>query len=132
MDVLCPGRESSPSIHAYILWGLVLWRTMANTGVCAWLLSRVRLSCNPMDYSPPGSSVHGISLAIILEWVASSFSRGSSRPRGQTHVSCIAGVFFTTEPTEEDPLSTVFYDVNLKMRTEFFFGEGQHFCPTGV
>ena len=31
MDVLCPGRESSPSIHIYILWNLVLWRTMANT-----------------------------------------------------------------------------------------------------
>ena len=34
--------------------------------------------CNPMDYSPPGSSVHGISQARILEWVAVSFSRGSS------------------------------------------------------
>ena len=37
--------------------------------------------CDPMDCSPPGSSVHGISQARILEWVAISFSRGSSRPR---------------------------------------------------
>ena len=37
--------------------------------------------CNPMDYSPPGSSVHGILQARILEWVAISFSRGSSEPR---------------------------------------------------
>ena len=46
-------------------------------------------SCDPMDCSPPGSSVHGISQARILEWVAISFFRGSSWPRDQTHVSCI-------------------------------------------
>ena len=50
-----------------------------------------------MDYSLQGSSVHGISQARILEWVAVSFSRGSSWPRDQIHVSCIAGSFFTTE-----------------------------------
>ena len=47
-------------------------------------------SCDPVDCSPPGSSVHGISQARILEWVASSFSRGSSRPRNRTRVSCTA------------------------------------------
>ena len=46
--------------------------------------------CNPMDYSTPGSSVHGISQARILEWVDISFSRGSSRPRDRTLVSCTA------------------------------------------
>ena len=49
--------------------------------------------CNPMEYSLPGSSVHGIFQARILEWVAISFSRESSR--GQTWFSCIAGRFFT-------------------------------------
>ena len=44
-----------------------------------------------MDCSLPGSFVHGISLARIPEWVAISFSRGSSRPRDQTHISCLAG-----------------------------------------
>jgi len=44
---------------------------------------------NPMDCSPPASSVHGILQARILEWVATCFSRESSQPRGQTHVSCI-------------------------------------------
>ena len=44
--------------------------------------------CNPMDYSPPDSSVHGPLQARILEWVAISFSR-SSPPRDQTHNSCI-------------------------------------------
>ena len=48
--------------------------------------------CNPMDYSPPGSCVHGILWARILEWVAMLFSRGSSWPRDPTlvsYVSCI-------------------------------------------
>ena len=43
-------------------------------------LSRVRL-CDPVDCSLPGSSVHGLFQAIVLEWIAISFSRGSSRPR---------------------------------------------------
>ena len=67
------------------------------TWVCCQLyffvlkLSRVTL-CNPMDCIPPGSSVHGISQARILQWVAISFSRGSFQSRGQTcisQVSCI-------------------------------------------
>ena len=44
--------------------------------------------CDPMDL--PGSSVHGIFQARILEWVAISFSRGSSRLRDRTHTSCIS------------------------------------------
>ena len=52
----------------------------------------------PMDCSPPGSSVHGILQARILEWVAIYVSRASSRPRDQTQLSCIAGEFFTVEP----------------------------------
>ena len=54
--------------------------------------------CDPMDYSPPGSSVHGIFQARILEWVAISSSRESSWCRDQTCVSCTAGGFFTAEP----------------------------------
>ena len=46
--------------------------------------------CDPMDCSPSSSSVHGISQARILEWVAIPFSRGSSRPRDQTHISCVS------------------------------------------
>ena len=51
--------------------------------------------CNPMDCSPPGSSVHGISQARILYWVAIPFSRGTSWPRDRIQVSCIARRFFT-------------------------------------
>ena len=49
--------------------------------------------CNPMDCSPPSSSVHGILQARILEWVTMPFSRGSSWPRDQTQVYRIAGRF---------------------------------------
>ena len=48
-----------------------------------------------MDCSLPGSSVHGILQARILEWVAISILRGSSWPRDRTRVSCVAGRFFT-------------------------------------
>ena len=57
--------------------------------------------CNPMDRSPPGSSVHRILQARILEWGAISFSRGSSQPRHWTQVSCIAGRFLTIWATRE-------------------------------
>ena len=54
-----------------------------------------------MDCSPPGSSVHGILQARILEWVVIPFSRGSSQTRGWTQVFCIAGRFFTVWATKE-------------------------------
>ena len=57
--------------------------------------------CDPMDCRSPGSSVHGILQARILEWVAISFSRGSSQPRDQTQISCLAGGFFTIWATRE-------------------------------
>ena len=52
-------------------------------------------SCDPMDCVLPGSSVHGILQARILEWLAISFSRGSSWARDGTWVSCTAGRLFT-------------------------------------
>ena len=70
--------------------------------VCV-LVSHVR-HCDPMDCSPPGSSVCGILQARILEWVAISSSRGSSQPRDQTWVSCIAGRFFLSEPPGKSTL----------------------------
>ena len=54
-----------------------------------WVFSRVEPLCDPMDCSPPGTSVHGISQGRILEWVAISSSRGSSQPRDWTHISCL-------------------------------------------
>ena len=65
-------------------------------GTHAHGLSCVRL-CDPMDCSLPGSSVHGIFQARILEWVATSYSRECSQSRDRTPVSCIGG-FLTVEP----------------------------------
>ena len=55
--------------------------------------------CNPMDWSLPGSSAHGIFQAIVLEWIAISFSRGSSRPRDRAQVSLIVDRRFTVWAT---------------------------------
>ena len=61
--------------------------------------------CDPTDCSPPGFSVHGISQARILEWVAMLSFRGSSGLRDRTPVSCIVGGFFTAEPPETPRLN---------------------------
>ena len=57
--------------------------------------------CDPVDYSLPGSSIHEILQASILEWTAISSSRGSSLPRDQAQVSSIAGTFFTIWATRD-------------------------------
>ena len=54
--------------------------------------------CDPVDCSPPGSSVHGVFQARMLEWVVISSSRGSSPPMNQNHISCMVDRFFTTVP----------------------------------
>ena len=71
-----------------------------------WSLSVVSDSLRPVDCSPPSSSVHGILQARILEWVAISFSRGSSQPRDQTQVSHIEGRCYNLWATREDPRYT--------------------------
>ena len=68
-------------------------------GCCCLVISHGWLFCGPIDFSLLGSSVHGTSQARILDQVAFSFSRVSSWPRDRTHASCLAGGFFTTEPS---------------------------------
>ena len=77
---------SHVSIQAYI--------HMVHIYTCSAVLSHsiVFNSCNPMDCSPPGSSVRGISQARILEWVATPSSRGSSQPKDQSCVSCLSSI----------------------------------------
>ena len=96
-NLLNPGIElASPALQ------MNSWPLSYRGSPCKCLhaksLQSCLILCNPMDRSPPGSSVHRILQARILEWVAMPPSRGSSQPRDQTHISCIAGGFFTAEP----------------------------------
>ena len=113
--------------------GFSLWKVLKFVvGVVLVLESCVTL-CGPVDCSPPGSSVQGISQARILEWVAISFSRGSSWPGDRIHVSCMAGEFFTIEPLRKPIIwffsVCFFWSVQLKVcqfclsfqRTNFWF-----------
>ena len=75
------------------------WRTLSR--LCMWVGLGCAWLSDSMDYSLPGSSIHRILQARILEWVAISFSRWSSRPRDQTRIFCIAGRFFTIWATRE-------------------------------
>ena len=70
-----------------------------------------------MDFSPPGSSVHGILQARILEWVAISYSRGSSRPRDRTQISCSSCTEGRLFPAEVDALIRIIYN-SLGIRTQ--------------
>ena len=83
------------------VWGLWMSDLISQSSIScmhAKLLQLCPTLCNPMDYSPPGSSVHRILQARILEWVAMPSSRGSSWPKDQIHASCISSIavrFFT-------------------------------------
>ena len=83
----------------------ILFCDFKEMGTPKWSESDVAQSCltlcYPVDCSPPGSSVHGIFQTRILEWVAISFSRGSSQPRDRTQVSRIAGRCFNLWATRE-------------------------------
>ena len=70
-----------------IIQGCVMYY---GTWVCAKSLQSCLTLCDPMDCSPPGSSAHGILQARILEWVVTTFSRGSSWPRDLTGISYIS------------------------------------------
>ena len=77
--------------------------------------------CDPMDCSLPGFCVHGSLQARILKWVAVPFSRGSSQPRGQTHVFRVAGRFFTIWATREFFI-TYSWPLCFKLIDQIFMG----------
>ena len=95
-------RGNCKVIHGFLLVPLVLVAQ-------SWQL------CHPMDCSLPGSSVHGIVQARILEWVAILFSRGSSQPSNWTGLSLIAGRFFTIWATNSRAGCNHFQDRQRKL-----------------
>ena len=80
--------------HRPLRWN-ASWLREAEAQVGGLVAQSCLTLCGPMDCRPPGSSVHGILQARILEWVAIFFSRGSPPLKDRTQVSCIAGRFFT-------------------------------------
>ena len=92
-------------VHTELWFCAGIWRVFTSEEmkvVCVVLVAKsCQTLCDPMDGSPPGSSVHGIFQARILEWVAIPFSRGSSQARDWDCVSCTAGWFFTIWATRE-------------------------------
>ena len=102
----CPRSRMLNSISGFYPWNdgstcPKLWQPKMSLKVKVLVARSCPTLSDPMDYSPSGSSVHGILQARILEWVAVLFSRGSSKPRAQTHESCVAGGFFTSWATRE-------------------------------
>ena len=78
-------------------------------GCC--LVTKSCLFCDPMDCRPPGSSVHGLSQARILEWV--SFSRGSSQPEDWFCVSCIGRwILYHQEPQRKPEIYFTYYKIH--------------------
>ena len=75
----------------------IIWPYKSLLKARVWITMSCPTLCAPTDCSLPGSSVHGVSQARILEWVVISSSQGSSWSRDRTHISCFAGRFFTTE-----------------------------------
>ena len=96
-------RTPRPAAHARILCPALSPGVYPSSRICMSAESiQPCLTLNdPLDCGPPGSSVHGVLQARIPEWVAIPFSRGSSRPRNQTWVSCTADRFLTIWATGE-------------------------------
>ena len=100
-------RESVSIVLSHLVCGTLLWQPQEticliclSSCVCVCSVAQLCTAlCDPMDCSPPGSPVHGILQAKILEWVAMPFSRTSSQSRDQIQVSC---KFFTIWATRED------------------------------
>ena len=80
------------------------WPRLHSVGSCCLVTHSCPTLCDPVDCSPPGSSVHWIPQAGILEGIAFPFSRGSSPPRDQTRVSCIGRRFLYHLSHQGSPL----------------------------
>ena len=83
-------------LYIHILLGTVYICTRSSIHEYELLVIQLCLTfCDPMDCNAPDSSVHGISHARILQWVAISFSKASSQTSDRTRVSCIVGRFLS-------------------------------------
>ena len=105
----CSVRHSSSSLGTLIPYVVhkapyrqLVKKKSSKKRLCLYSVAKSCLArCNPMNCSTPGSSVRGIFQARKLECIATAFSRRSSQPRDRTHISCLAGRFFTTVPSDK-------------------------------
>ena len=115
-----PGLRTEPKMSIVLIYLMLL---LLSLQPCLTL-------CDPKNYSPPGSSVHGILQARILEWIAMSSSQGSSWPRDLLTSPALAGGFFTTSaiPLYWEP-KTLYYTYTNKS-WEFCFAKHNRFAHT--
>ena len=109
----CLPHDSKPLLNSHLTGNQIsnVWQ-QNHALLCCLVTQSCLMLCHSMDWSLPGSSVHGILQARILEWVTVPFSRRSCRPRNRTQVSRTAGSFFTTKPPGK-PCSTVLLDFSF-------------------
>ena len=113
LTLILPPSSISHTMPLKVLGCIFFVKCLASVSLQLWCSLTVRARslqsystlCDPIDWSPPGSSVYGTLQAKLLEWVVMPFSRGSSRLRVQTRGSCLAGRFFTTEPPRKPSLT---------------------------
>ena len=105
-----PASLTSPALASGFLTTSATWEACSDMNESEVPQSCPTL-CDPMDCSLSGSSTHGVFQARVLEWIAISFSRGSSRPRNQTRVSHIAG--FTIWATREADMNIWWSNMNI-------------------
>ena len=130
MYILYTPKQAGSSSKIWMLLFIFFFHTsylhfvQQTTSHRVWLVlvSQLCLTlCDPMDHSPPGSSVHGILQARILEWVAISFSGTSSQPRDRTWVSCIASRFFTIWAIREAQTQSLIADCLFSFQRSSFY-----------
>ena len=91
---------------------------------CCCLVAKSCLSlCDPIDHSPPGSSVRGTSRARTLEWVAISSSRGSSQIRDRTHISFIGRQVLYQWPIREAQVLYVLGSKHVRKERRYWYSK---------
>ena len=122
-------RNTIDHVSAKLLNLLIIFQCLVHSLIVVVVLvtQSCPTLCDPINCIPPGSSVHGILQARILEWIVIPFSRGSSQLRDTTQVSCIASRFFTIWATGKNTglhkvhsLGLSIYRIILSMNRDCF------------
>ena len=128
LELVLSGNQNQHPISTILVFLSWYWYFRIRN-LCVYVCAKSCLTlCNPMDYSPPGSSVHGIFQAGILEWVTISFSKEPSWPRGRTCISSVGRQVLYPWATWESPGSSdgctelwcVYWNWNVHIKNDKF------------